>query len=310
MRSINEKGHTLSSNSDNYFDALAEINKYGKYNEKLIKEWLSTKKVEGCSSETIVSYSRFLRCFAYIMNKKLTDVTTGDIREFLLEYQVKRQVSNKTIDGMRRYLSSFYNFLEEEYYITTSPVRRVHKIKSVSTVKKPFSDDDTVRLEYACKTKRDKAMVALLLSTGIRVGELTKLNIVDVDLRNREAIVYGKGSKERLVYFDARAKVFVEEYLDTRHDDSEALFVQDKAPYLRLQKSGVEWIIREIGREAGVTNAHPHRFRRTFATKMLNRGMPIEQVQKLLGHARIETTLVYTEISQENIRVSYNKHYC
>lgn len=308
MREIKKKGSDLSTDHD-FRNCLSEINKFGKYNDTLIKEWISTKQVEGCSKETIRSYESFIRGFAYIMDKKLTDVTTAEIRHFLLEYQEKREVSNKTIDGMRRYLSSFYNFLEEEYYISTSPARRVHKIKSVSSVKKPFSDDETILLEYACKTARDRAMIGFLLSTGVRVSELSRLDINDIDMRNREAIVYGKGAKERVVYFDARAKVFLERYLASRTDDNPALFVIDRNPFNRMEKPGIEWVVREIGREAGVTNCHPHRFRRTFATKMLNRGMPIEQVQKLLGHARIETTLIYTEISQENVRVSYNKHY-
>ena len=308
MREIHKKGEFISSSHD-YLRNLKDINKFGKYNSKLIDEWISIKKVEGCSKETLVSYDSFMRAFAYIIDKKLTDVTTAEIRHFLLEYQERRGVSNKTIDGMRRYLSSFYNFLEEEYYISTSPVRRIHKIKSEKSVKKPFSDDETVLLEYGCTTKRDKVIISFLLSTGVRVGELSKLDKNDLDLRNREAVVYGKGSKERVVYFDARAKVFIEDYIASRDDNNPALLVTDYMPHDRLSKYGIEWVVKQIAKEAGVTNCHPHRFRRTFATKMLNRGMPIEQVQKLLGHARIETTLIYTEISQDNIKASYNKHY-
>lgn len=308
MREISKEGQRVGLECD-YLRELENLGKDQQHNAQLIAEFIAVKRVEGCSNTTIQSYSSTIRMLAYILDKRLTEATTAEIRGFLLDYQKRRQVSMLTIDSMRRIYSSFYNFLEEEQYVQISPLRKIHKIKYTKTVKKPFSDEDLIRMEFSAECLRDRAIISFLSSTGVRLGELVGLDINDIDFRNRECIVYGKGDKERIVYFDPRTKYLLDRYLEERMDNCPALFVTDRAPMKRITKAGVEFIIRQLGKKLSIEKCHPHRFRRTFATKMLNRGMPIEQVQKLLGHERIETTLIYTEISQENIKASYQKHF-
>ena len=230
------------------------------------------------------------------------------MREYLSDYQKWNNCSNVTIDNVRRNISSFFSWLEEEDYILKSPMKRIHKIKTKTVVKSTISDEGIEKLRDNCKEKRDLAIIDLLYSTGIRVGELVNLNIDDIDFEGRECIVYGKGDKERRVYFDAKAKVHLKEYVDTRSDTNSALFVTLDAPYDRLKISGVEIRLRELGRSLNIERIHPHKFRRSMATRAIDKGMPIEQVQRLLGHAKIDTTMRYAQVDQQNVKISHRKY--
>lgn len=269
--------------------------------------FLAAKKLEGCSDRSLGYYSSTLKRFASVVQKRMGAVTTDDIREYLSEYQVESGASNVTVDNIRRILSSFFSWLEAEDFIYKSPVKRIKKIRTAKPVKPIYSDEVLELLRDNCAEPRDLAIVDLLASAGIRVGELVKLDRADVDLESRECIVHGKGNKERKAYFDARTKVHLSAYLATRVDENAALFVSLNSPHRRLNISGVEMRLRELGRKLGLPKVHPHKFRRTLATKAIDKGMPIEQVQVLLGHSKIDTTLCYAMVDQENVKQSHRR---
>ena len=277
-------------------------------NTEYLKLFLDAKRIEGCSERTLQYY----RVTAEHMLKKLSTpirkMTTDEIRAYLVEYQQEGGCSKVTVDNIRRNISSFFSWLEEEDYILKSPMRRIHKIKTKTVVKDVISDETMEKMRDACEEIRDLAIIDLLYSTGIRVGELVRLNIADVNLEQRECVVFGKGDKERKVYFDAKAKIHLMEYLARRKDDNPALFVSLDAPYTRLQISGVEIRIRELGRKLSLNRIHPHKFRRTMATRAIDKGMPIEQVQKILGHSQIDTTMQYAIVNQNNVKSSHQKY--
>ena len=279
-----------------------------KSNQILKEEFLSAKQVEGCSERSVNYYSSTLDNLIKSLVKPFNQIETEDLRVYLSEYQKKNDASKQTIDNIRRILSSFFTWLEDEDYILKSPVRRIHKIKTMKQVKETYSDEALERLRDNCKTIRDLALIDMLASTGMRVGELVKLNRVDVDFVNRECVVLGKGSKERVVYFDARTKLHLQNYLNSRTDDNEALFVSLLEPHNRLEIAGVEIIIRKLGRKLEINKVHPHKFRRTLATRAIDKGMPIEQVQKLLGHQKIDTTMEYAIVDQQNVKNSHKKY--
>ena len=238
------------------------------------------------------------------INKPERQITTDDLRIYLDNYQRRGSVSKVTLDNVRRILSSFFSWLEDEDYIIKSPVRRIHKVKTGKTVKETYTDEALEVMRDHCENMRDLAMIDLLASTGMRVGELVKLNRQDVDFENRECIVFGKGDKERKVYFDARTKIHLQKYLSERTDSNEALFVSLLKPFNRLLISGVEIRLRKFGFELSIHKVHPHKFRRTLATMAIDKGMPIEQVQHLLGHSSIDTTLQYAMVNQSNVKTS------
>lgn len=276
--------------------------------EELISSFISAKRVEGCSEKTLGYYSSTLKNVFSIVSVPIRQITTNDIRVYLAEYQGRGTVSKVTIDNIRRILSSFYSWLEDEDFILKSPIRRIKKVKVSKVVKEVYSDETLEIIRDNCENLRDLAMVDLLSSTGMRVGELVMLDRADIDFQNRECVVLGKGDKERLVYFDARTKVHLRNYLDSRTDDNPALFVTLNKPSNRLEISGVEKRLRELGRRLNIAKVHPHKFRRTLATKAIDKGMPIEQVQKLLGHQKIDTTLEYAMVSQNNVKISHRKY--
>ncbi len=275
--------------------------------EELISSFISAKRVEGCSEKTLGYYLSTLKNVFSIVSVPIRQITTNDIRVYLAEYQGRGTVSKVTIDNIRRILSSFYSWLEDEDFILKSPIRRIKKVKVSKVVKEVYSDETLEIIRDNCENLRDLAMVDLLSSTGMRVGELVMLDRADIDFQNRECVVLGKGDKERLVYFDARTKVHLRNYLDSRTDDNPALFVTLNKPSNRLEISGVEKRLRELGRRLNIDKVHPHKFRRTLATKAIDKGMPIEQVQKLLGHQKIDTTLEYAMVSQNNVKISHRK---
>lgn len=279
-----------------------------KNNQTLKDEFLSAKQVEGCSERSVNYYSSTLDSLIKSLIKPFNQIETEDLRVYLSEYQKKNNASKQTIDNIRRILSSFFTWLEDENYILKSPVRRIHKIKIMKQVKETYSDEALERLRDNCKTIRDLALIDILASTGMRVGELVKLNRVDVDFVNRECVVLGKGSKERVVYFDARTKLHLQNYLNSRTDDNEALFVSLLEPHNRLEIAGIEIMLRKLGRGLEINKVHPHKFRRTLATRAIDKGMPIEQVQKLLGHQKIDTTMEYAIVDQQNVKNSHKKY--
>ena len=277
-------------------------------NEELLQMFLSSKRVEGCSEKTLHYYENSIHRMFKEVEIHVTHITTDDLRNYLSEYWQKSQCSKANVDNIRRILSSFFTWLEDEDYILKSPVRRIHKIRSAKTVKETYTDEALETMRDECGCIRDLALIDLLASTGIRVGELVHLNREDVDFENRECIVFGKGSKERPVYFDARTKLHLKNYLDSRTDDNPALFVSLMYPYKRLEISGVELRLRKLGRRLGIAKVHPHKFRRTLATRAIDKGMPIEQVQQLLGHAKIDTTMQYAMVNQNNVKISHKKY--
>ena len=277
-------------------------------NDELVKMCISAKKVEGCSERTLNYYQTTLLKVLGSFDKHLTHITTDDLRKYLSDYQEEHKCSKSNIDNIRRILSSFFAWLEEENYILKSPVRRIHKIKTAKVVKETYTDEALEQMRDNCTNSRDLAMIDLLASTGMRVGELVGLNRSDVDFDSRECIVFGKGIKERPVYFDARTKIHLKNYLDSRTDENPALFVSLQNPHNRLHISGVEIRLREMGRKLGIPKVHPHKFRRTLATRAIDKGMPIEQVQQLLGHSKIDTTMEYAMVDQNNVKISHRKY--
>ena len=275
---------------------------------ELLNRFIATKKLEGRSDKTLKYYRNTVDKMLIAIDKNVKAITTDDLRTYLTDYQSRSTVSKQSVDNLRRNLSSFFTWLEDENYIMKSPVRRIRKIKTTTAIKETYSDDEMERLRDSCEEIRDLAMIDILSSTGMRVGELVLLNREDIDFNERECIVLGKGDKERIVYFDARTKLHLQEYLNSRIDDSTALFVGLRSPYERLEIGGVEVRIRKIGRNIGIKKCHPHKFRRTMATVAIDKGMPIEQVQKLLGHEKIDTTLHYAMVKQSNVKNAHRKY--
>ena len=277
-------------------------------NEDYLEMFLHAKRVEGLSERTLHYYRMSIQHLLHMIDTPVRRITTDQIRSYLAEYQQKNGCSKATVDNIRRNISSFFSWLEEEDHILKSPVRRIHKIKTKTTVKETISDEDIERLRDSCEVARDVAIIDLLYSTGMRVGELVNLDIADVNLDERECVVYGKGEKERRVYFDAKAKLHLQNYINSRTDDNPALFVTLDAPHARLKISGVEIRLRALGRRLSIPNIHPHKFRRTMATRAIDKGMPIEQVQKILGHSQIDTTMHYAIVNQNNVKAAHRKY--
>lgn len=277
-------------------------------NVDYMKMFLDAKKIEGCSDRTLKYYRVTVEHFLSFVKTPIRKINTDEIRNYLVAYQNINHCSKVTVDNIRRNISSFFSWLEEEDYILKSPMRRIHKIKTKTVIKEIISDEGIEKMRDGCQELRDLAIIDLLYSTGIRVGELVNLDISNVDLEQRECVVFGKGDKERRVYFDAKAKIHLKEYLERRTDTNPALFVTLDAPHDRLKISGVEIRLRKLGRALNLTRIHPHKFRRTMATRAIDKGMPIEQVQKILGHSQIDTTMQYAIVNQTNVKTSHQKY--
>ena len=287
---------------------LSEADEKKKETDDLIRIFLAAKRVEGCSDKTVKYYDSTLRNAVESIQKEIIKISTDDLRIYLDNYQEKNGISKVTIDNIRRILSSFFSWLEDEDYIVKSPVRRIHKVKTCKTVKETYSDEALEMMRDECDGLRDLAIIDLLASTGMRVGELVKLNKKDIDFQSRECVVLGKGNKQRKVYFDARTKLHLQKYIESRDDCNEALFVSLQKPHNRLQISGVEIRLRELGERLHITKVHPHKFRRTMATTAIDKGMPIEQVQKILGHSQIDTTMQYAMVNQNNVKNAHQRY--
>lgn len=288
---------------------VVESDRKGKDSEQsLVELFLSAKRIEGCSEKSLKYYKATIAAMLADLNKDVKHIVTDDIRGYLTEYQEKKKSSKVTIDNIRRILSSFFSWLEDEDYILKSPVRRIHKVKTGTNIKETYSDEALEFMRDNCTELRDLAMIDMLASTGMRVGEMVLLNRDDIDFNERECIVFGKGSKERVVYFDARTKIHLQNYLESRTDNNRALFVSLKFPHRRLEIGGIEVRLRELGKQLGLQKVHPHKFRRTLATMAIDKGMPIEQLQQLLGHRKIDTTLQYAMVKQSNVKIAHRKY--
>lgn len=277
-------------------------------NKNMIDSFISSKQVEGCSERTIKYYKEIIEKFVNSFDKSIKQISTSEIRNYLSNYKDNSSCGSTTIDNIRRVLSSFFSWLEDEDYIIKSPVRRIHKIKTAVVVKEVLTDENLERLRDECENIRDLSLIELLISTGMRVGELVNLNINSLNFEDRSCIVLGKGNKEREVYFDAKTKLHLKEYISKRNDSNDALFVSMREPHQRLSISGIELIIRTLGINSNINKVHPHKFRRTLATMAIDKGMPVEQVQKLLGHVKIETTMNYALVNQSNVKISHRRY--
>lgn len=286
----------------------AEVKQVEDDSNELMAMFIAAKRIEGCSEKTLKYYQTTIAAMITSLGKNVRHILTEDLRTYLTDYQNSHQSSRVTIDNIRRILSSFFSWLEDEDYIIKSPVRRIHKVKTASSIKETYSDEELEKMRDNCEEFRDLAMIDMLASTGMRVGEMVLLNRDDINFTERECKVFGKGDKERVVYFDARAKLHLQEYLESRTDDNSALFVALRAPHRRLQIGGIEYRLREMGKKLNIPKVHPHKFRRTLATMAIDKGMPIEQLQRLLGHQRIDTTLQYAMVKQSNVKSAHRKY--
>lgn len=277
-------------------------------NDNYINIFLSAKEVEGCSSRTLKYYREIIKKLVDTIDKPIKEVKTEEVRKYLADYKENTKCNAVTIDNLRRVLSSFFAWLEDEDYIIKSPVRRIHKVKTPTIIKETLTDENLEKLRDTSNSVRDLVLIEMLYSTGIRVGELIKLNISDINFEDRSCKVFGKGNKQREVYFDARTKIHLKQYINTRKDENEALFVSRNKPHQRLSIAGIELIVRKLGVKTEINKVHPHKFRRTLATMAIDKGMPIEQVQKLLGHVKIETTMHYAMVNQNNVKISHRKY--
>ena len=277
-------------------------------NTSMIESFISSKQIEGCSDRTIKYYKEIIDKFNYSFDKSIKKISTEEIRSYLSNYKETSACGSTTIDNIRRVLSSFFSWLEDEDYIIKSPIRRIHRIKTPTTVKEVLTDENLEKLRDECENIRDLSLIELLISTGMRVGELVNLNISNLNFEDRSCIVLGKGNKEREVYFDAKTKLHLKEYISKRNDTNDALFVSLREPHQRLSISGIELIVRNLGVNTNINKVHPHKFRRTLATMAIDKGMPVEQVQKLLGHVKIETTMHYAMVNQSNVKISHRRY--
>lgn len=276
--------------------------------QDFVELFLAAKRIEGCSEKSLKYYEATITTMIKTINKNVKYIVTDDIRGYLTEHQQKKGLSKVTIDNIRRILSSFFSWLEDEDYILKNPVRRIHKVKTGTNIKETYSDETLEIMRDNCNELRDLAIIDMLASTGMRVGEMVLLNRNDIDFNERKCIVFGKGSKERIVYFDARTKIHLQNYLESRNDNNPALFVSLKSPHERLKIGGIEARLREFGKKLGLNKVHPHKFRRTLATVAIDKGMPIEQLQQLLGHRKIDTTLQYAMVKQSNVKIAHRKY--
>lgn len=290
------------------YDSKKSAQEETQTNESLVESFISAKRIEGCSEKSLNYYKSTIDKMLNAINKGIMHITTDDLRNYLTNHQRINNSSKVTIDNIRRIVSTFFTWLEDEDYIIKSPARRIHKVKSAKTIKETYSDESLELMRDSCLELRDLAMIDLLASTGMRVGEMVLLNREDIDFNERECVVLGKGNKERIVYFDARTKIHLKNYLDSRKDSNPALFVTLRKPYNRLKIGGVEVRLRELGKQLGINKVHPHKFRRTLATMAIDKGMPIEQLQRLLGHQRIDTTMQYAMVKQSNVKLAHRKY--
>ena len=274
----------------------------------MLRRYIAVKRIEGLSETTLKRYYDLLYMMIHNIGRPLYEVDAYAIRYYLADYQERRKISNRTLDGMRKVINGFFAWLAKEDILPKNPCAAVSQIKYPKIIKKPYTATEMERIKQACTTLRDLALVEFLYASGCRVSEVASLNRSDINFLTREAVVMGKGSKERTIYLTPVAAMHLQDYLDSRQDDNQSLFASIKAPYKRLTKRAIEAALKRLGARAGVENVHPHRYRRTIATNMMDRGANIQDVATMLGHADIATTQIYCYVSQSNVRAAYNKY--
>ena len=289
---------------------------YDNSDSQIISKFFIAKAVEGLCQSSLDYYRVILRAFILQVGKHIKEIVTDDVRIYLA-YKKINKCSDNTLNNIRRTLSSFFTWCTEEGIIDKNPMLRIKGVRQVKKLKKPLSEDDMEKLRSLAKTKRNKAIIEFLFSTGCRVSEMVNVNRNDVDWQNAQIDVLGKGRKYRTVYLSARCKIALQEYLSSRTDDLDALFLSDYEGMCqqlkdmnkptRISKGAVEIMLRNLGKRAGISNVHPHRFRRTAATTALKRGMPIEQVQRMLGHESIQTTTIYAQSTNDEVKLAHEK---
>lgn len=280
--------------------------------EAKIRMFVASKKAVNRQTNTLKQYTREIYNMLAFLGKRIEDITGMDLRYYYGVMREQRGIKMSTMQTRLHYLSSFWDFLTTEELVHGNPVKKVGLLKLEKTIKKPYSAADMEALRTSCSTLRDRALVEFLYSTGVRVSELVALNVGDIEMGRQELIVYGKGSKERKTYLTDSAKFYLRRYLQTRSAEEgindRPLFVTLDKPHDRLTVAGVQYMLRQLGQRAGVENVHPHRFRRTIATDLLNRGMPIEQVKEFLGHEKLDTTMIYCTVKEDSVRASHKKY--
>ena len=289
-------------------EKTTEVQRLDESWEKELSDFLIRKRVEGRSEGTISQYNLHLRRMLQYINKPVQEIMAADLFAYIAKYKQTRAVSSVYLDNIRLVCSSFFGWLNDKGYIGKNPASGLDPIKREKRIKKPLSDTELEILRRKCTLERDISLIEFLYSTGVRVSELIALNRQDVDFDNMRAVVYGKGAKERETYLTASACMHLKDYLDSRTDDNAALFVGLRAPHERLTVSGVEELLRKLGKSTGIAKVHPHRFRRTIATNILNKGMPIEEVKEILGHVKLDTTMIYCQVNKENVRHHHKKY--
>ncbi|QBO35781.1 integrase [Periweissella cryptocerci] len=304
---IERLGKSLSKHLDGV-DVTMKLPHPEMTNTDFVRLFIAAKRVEGCSEKSLAYYHSTITKMYSSVEKWIKLISTDDLRRYLADYQETNGSSKVTIDNIRRILSSFFSWLEDEDYISKSPVRRIHKVKTMKVVKEALSDEEMEVLRDTADNLRDLTIIEMLASTGIRVGELARMNISDVNFEERSSIVLGKGNSQREIYFDARTKLHLMQYLGTRKDNGDAVFVSKYQPNSRLTINAIESIVKELGINAKINKLHPHKFRRTLATRAIDKGMPVEQVQRLLGHVRIDTTMQYALVNQTNVKNAHRKY--
>lgn len=273
----------------------------------LIRKFIATKRLEGKSEKTIQRYQPELEKLGIALNKKITDVETFDLRLYLAMYKENRNVSNRTLDNLRKTISSFFGWLHDEGFINRNPAKNLKQIKYEKTVKKPFTPVEREKLKNACENSRDLALIEFLYASGLRVSEVSSLNRDSIDYISKEATVIGKGNKERKFYISEICIEYLKQYLSSRNDSNPSLFVSINAPYNRLSKEGIETAVKRLGKKASIENVHPHRFRRTLASDLVRKNVPIQEVAQILGHSDLRTTQVYVCLDQDSVKYHYNK---
>ena len=277
--------------------------------EAKIRMFIASKKAINRQDNTLKQYSREIYHMLDFLGKRLDDITGMDLRYYYGIMREKHHIKMSTMQTRLHYLSSFWDFLITEELVHTNPVKKVGLLKIEKTIKKPYSAEEMEALRSGCKNIRDRALIEFLYSTGVRVSELVSLNVEDIKMGKQELYVYGKGNKERKTYLTDSAKFYLKRYLKERKASSqEPLFVTLGKPHNRLTVSGTQYMLRQLGKVCGIENVHPHRFRRTIATDLLNRGMPIEQVKEFLGHEKLDTTMIYCMVKAENVQSSHKKY--
>lgn len=273
------------------------------------KVYMISKKIEGLSKETLKTYDLYLRDFLLTVNKPVSEITANDIRIYLYEYQRIHGVTNRTMDGKRLVINTFLQWCCDEGYIARNPCKQIHPIKYESKMREPLTGVEMELVRDACRTYRERAIIEVFYSTGCRVSELVRLNRSDVDFQKGEVHLFGKGNKHRISYINARAEVALKKYLFSRQDNDPALIVSDRKPHGRIKKTGIEKIVRDIGERSEIgRRVYPHLIRHTTATDALEHGMELQEVQAILGHEKMDTTLIYAKICQDNVKYNHKRY--